>query len=123
MAHALRKPWHADVKTGPTYNAHIDGAAYWGRFGATDPETDRYPDLVAQAEVSQENPEGRLDVTAMLTDERFGASAGERLRAFADQGVIVSKLETYDAAFWKGGTSGARPPAGVRSSSTRRGWK
>ncbi len=112
VAHALRKPWHADAKTGPTYNAYIDGAGYWARFGATDPEADRYPDPVAQAEVSQANPQGRLDVTAMLTDETFGATPGERLRAFADQGVIVGKLEIYDAAFWKGGYEWATATGG-----------
>ena len=103
VAHALRKPWTADPKLGPTFNAHVNGAGYWGRFGADDADADRYAEPVAQAEVSEVQPEGRLDVTALLTDEAYGATPGERLRAFADQGLIVSKLETYDASFWKGG--------------------
>ena len=36
VAWALRKPWMADAQCGPTFNAAINGAVYWGRFGAPD---------------------------------------------------------------------------------------
>ena len=103
VAHALRRPWAADPTLGPTYNASIAGAGFWGRFGATDPESDRFPEAVAQAEVSQAHPRGELDLTTMLVDEAYGDSPAARLRAFADRGLIVSKLEVYDASYWNGG--------------------
>ena len=103
VAWALRKPWKADPKTGPTFNAYINGAGYWAKYGAADEEQDRHPQVFGPTEVSLDVPEGRLDITAMLTDAGFGASLGERLRALADCGVVVRKLESYDAAFYSGG--------------------
>jgi len=102
VAWALRKPWHADAETGPTWNAYLNGIGYWKKYGAADETDDRYPRRFGPAEVSHEQPEGRLDVTAMLTDEAFGATPGQRLRRFADRGVIVRKWETYDVALWQG---------------------
>jgi hypothetical protein len=43
VAWALRRPWLADRELGPTFNAYVNGAGYWGRFGAEDPGRDRYP--------------------------------------------------------------------------------
>jgi len=102
VAWALRKPWHADAETGPTYNAYFNGTGYWEKYGAADETHDRYPQQFGPTEVSHEQPEGQLDVTAMLTGEAFGATPGQRLRRFAERGVIVRKWETYDVALWKG---------------------
>ena len=47
-------------------------------------------------------PEGRLDVTAALVERAFGATLAQRLRNFADCGVIVRKWETYDHRYFRG---------------------
>jgi len=101
LAWVLRKPWNADGKTGPTYNAFINGAGYWAKYGAQDTEKDRYPKQFGPAEVSYKITDGRIDVTAALTDETFGATPGQRLRQFADNGLIVRKLETYDHRYFR----------------------
>jgi len=62
VAWALRKPWQADRKLGPTYNAYINGTGYWKKYGASDTEHDRYPPQFGPAEVSYQASE-RLDVT------------------------------------------------------------
>ena len=43
VAHVLRKPWIASPEFGPTYNAAVNGAVYWKRFGASDTAEDRFP--------------------------------------------------------------------------------
>ena len=43
-----------------------------------------------------------MDVTAVLTDAAFGKSLGERLRAVADCGFVISKEEVYDARYFQG---------------------
>jgi hypothetical protein len=101
VAWALRQPWQASASHGPTYNAAIAGAVYWQRFGASDP-ADRYPTRFGPAEVSSYHPEGRLDITALLTAPEFGADPAARLRQFADCGLIVAKQELYDARYFMG---------------------
>ena len=101
VAHVLRKPWTADANIGPTYNAAINGAVYWKRFGATDTSEDRFPAQLGPAEVSCYRPEGRMDVTAVLTDVAYGKTMVDRLRVLADCGFIVSKQEVYDARYFQ----------------------
>jgi hypothetical protein len=101
-AWALRKPWQADPTNGPTWNAFINGAGYWARFGAQDERQDRFPAAFGPAPVNVEHPDGRLDVTASLNDPAFGASPGERLRRLADCGFLLKKWETYDHRFFTG---------------------
>ncbi len=102
VAWALRRPWQADRDLGPTYNAFINGAGYWAHFGAQDPERDRFPRQFGPAEVSAKHPEGRIDVTALVADSAFGATAAERLRTLTDCGFLVRKLETYDHRYYQG---------------------
>lgn len=102
VAYLLRKPWQADANHGPTYNAAISGAVYWKRFGATDTAEDRFPERLGPVEVSSYQPGGRMDVTAVLTDAAFGKTLGERLRAVADCGFVISKEEVYDARYFQG---------------------
>ncbi len=102
VAWALRKPWHADKDTGPTYNAYIHGAGYWGRYGAADGDRDRVPERFGPTEVSTENVTGRMDVTAAATDEAFGKTLAARLRRLADCGFLVRKWETYDHRYYTG---------------------
>jgi hypothetical protein len=102
LAFVLRKPWQADATNGPTYNASINGAVYWKRFGASDTNEDRYPVQFGPAEVSSYKPDGRMDVTAALTNPVFGATVADRLRVLADCGFIVSKEEVYDARYFQG---------------------
>lgn len=99
VAHVLRKPWVADPKIGPTYNAAINGAVYWKRFGATDETEDRFARQLGPTEVSVHQPEGRMDVTSVVTDEQYGKTLGERLGVLANNGFVVRKWETYDARF------------------------
>ena len=102
VAHVLRKPWTADPEIGPTYNAAVNGAVYWKRFGASDTTEDRFPAQLGPAEVSSYNPDGRIDVTALATDPAYGATLGERLRVLADCGFVIGKWETYDAGYYNG---------------------
>jgi len=102
VAHVLRKPWSADATHGPTYNAAINGAVYWKRFGASDPVEDRFPAQLGPVEVSSCKPDGRMDVTAALADERYGRTLAERLRTLADCGFAVQKWELYDARYFQG---------------------
>jgi hypothetical protein len=102
VAHVLRKPWMADATSGPTYNAAINGVVYWKRFGASDTIEDRFPQELGPAEVSSYNPAGRMDVTAVVIDEAYGKTPGERLRVLADCGFVIQKWEVYDMRFYEG---------------------
>ena len=102
MAYALRRPWQADAAHGPTYNAAIHGAVYWARFGASDPESDRFPTPFGPTEVSSYQPAGRMVVTPLLTDAAYGKTLSERLRRLADCGFLVNKQEVYDARYFQG---------------------
>lgn len=102
VAWALRRPWMADGANGPTFNAAANGAIYWTRYGAADLKSDRHPARLGPTEVSHQSPEGRLDVTSLLTDADRGATIAARLRAFADCGLIIQKEETYDAMYYTG---------------------
>ena len=102
VAHALRKPWTADAAIGPTYNAAINGAVYWKRFGATDTAEDRFPAQLGPTEVSSYKPEGRMDVTAVLTDAAYGKTLADRLGVIANNGFVINKEEVYDARYFTG---------------------
>ena len=102
VAWALRRPWLADPHLGPTYNAYINGAGYWQRFGAQDLNADRYEREFGPAPVHYQNPEGRLDITASLTDKVFGETLAARLRRLEECGFIIRKWETYDHRFFQG---------------------
>jgi len=71
VAWALRKPWAADAKHGPTFNAYIAGVGYWEKFGAQG-KSDRVDQRFGPTSVNYKQPDGRMDVTASLTDEAFG---------------------------------------------------
>lgn len=115
IAWGLRRPWEADPEHGPTFNAWRNGVGYWAKFGAQDPEHDRFPHRFGPTEVSEPHPDGRMDVTAVLTDPEFGETLADRLRALEYFGFIVRKWETYDAALWRGGYEWqtARGPQGI----------
>jgi hypothetical protein len=102
VAWLLRKPWTADAAHGPTYNAAVNEAVYWKRFGATDTAEDRFPARLGPVEVSSYEPAGRMDVTAVLADPAYGKTVAERLRTLADCGFVVQKEEVYDARFLSG---------------------
>jgi hypothetical protein len=114
-AHVLRKPWQAGLETGPTYNAAINGVSYWKKFGAKDVKEDRFPKQFGPAEVSAEQPEGRIDLTALVSDPEFGATLADRLQVISEQGVIIQKWEVYDMALHEGGYEWktARGPQGI----------
>ena len=102
VAHVLRKPWAADATFGPTFNAAVNGAVYWKRFGAADTAEDRFAARLGPAEVSSYQPDGRMDVTAVVADEAYGKTLGERLRLLSDCGFVVQKEEVYDARYHQG---------------------
>jgi hypothetical protein len=103
VAWALRQPWVADRERGPTFNASVNAVAYWKQFGATDESEDRFPQRFGPAEVSAQAPEGRLDLTPMVTDAAYGATLVDRLRALEANGVLLRKWEIYDLSYWFGG--------------------
>ncbi|MCL1856274.1 MAG: hypothetical protein FWF84_01330, partial [Kiritimatiellaeota bacterium] len=97
VAWALRKPWE-----NPTFNVAVggvEGGVYWKRYGAQDEAADRYPTVFGPVEVSSENVEGRMDITALLNDETYGETLGKRLLGFERQGVLIKKWETYDVKY------------------------
>jgi len=98
VAWALRQPWQADLQLGPTFNASINGARYWTKYGAADETHDRFSAQFGPAELSAKFSEG-LDITASLTSVAFGGTLSERLRRLADCGFLVKKWEFYDAHF------------------------
>ncbi len=102
VAWAVRKPWKADPKHGPTYNAYINGAGYWSRFGASSPEGDRIDQRFGPAPVNYKQPAGKMDITPVLTDKAFGDTVAMRLRHLADCGFVVRKWETYDHRYFGG---------------------
>jgi len=102
VAWALRKPWAADEKLGPTYNAYVNGAGYWAKYGAADEDRDRFPRRFGPTEVSHKQAVGRVDVTAAVTDEAFGRTLAARLRRLADCGFLVRKWEMYDHRYYTG---------------------
>ena len=112
VAWAVRQPWKADPKLGPTFNASVNGRRYWGRFGAQSEERDRLPLRFGPTEVSHEVTRGRMDVTAAIVDASFGSSAAERWRAISDQGFLVRKWEAYDALYNHGGYEYGGAPGG-----------
>jgi len=112
VAWALRKPWKADAKVGPTFNANVNGVSFWRHFGAQDETTDRFPTQFGPAEVSYKVVAGKLDVTKALTDPAFGATTAARLRQLSDAGFLLRKWETYDARFNLGGYEYGGCPGG-----------
>jgi hypothetical protein len=102
LAYALRKPWTADAQLGPTFNAAVNGAIFWTRFGAADTTHDRFPTAFGPTEVSSYKPDGRMDVTALLADAAYGKSLADRLRLLADCGFLLTKQEVYDARYFQG---------------------
>ena len=81
---------------GPTFNAYLNGAGYWTKYGAADVEKDRFATRFGPSELSQSHPHARLDITAVLNDPKFGADLGSRLRLIEENGLLLKKLETYD---------------------------
>ena len=112
LAWALRKPWAADAKSGPTFNAYINGAGYWAKYGAQDTARDRYPTCFGPAEVSRQHTVGRIDLTALLTEPAYGKTLAQRLRQFADCGVLLRKEEVYDARYLYSGYEWGTPTGG-----------
>lgn len=102
QAWALKQPWQADAQNGPTYNAAINGKRYWKKYGAGD-KADRSEKIFGPTEVSHQATNGAMDITEYFSDPEFGKNLGERLRNFADCGLLVNKEEIYDARYWKGG--------------------
>ncbi|MCL1856773.1 MAG: hypothetical protein FWF84_03910, partial [Kiritimatiellaeota bacterium] len=101
VAYALRKPWKADAHIGPTFNAAVNGKVYWKRWGASDVKEDRFATQFGPTEVSSYAPNGRMDVTELLTGAEYGKTLGERLRLVSDCGFAVSKWELYDHRYWQ----------------------
>lgn len=105
VAWALRRAWFADGKAGPTFNAYLNRAGYWTRYGAADLHSDRYAPRFGPAELSLHSPRARIDITALLTSDRYGSALGERIRVLRDQGFILQKLETYDSRYREAGNA------------------
>jgi hypothetical protein len=68
VAWALRRPWIADKEQGPTFNAYLNGAGFWAKYGAADAEKDRFVTRFGPFELSHLVREARLDITAVLSD-------------------------------------------------------
>jgi len=104
VGQALRQPWAAHGTFGPTTRYRVRLVHPWAKAGAADPAQDRWPEIYGPAELSQTQPTARLDVTALINGTA-AAGIGERLRRFEDNGLALSKLETYDMRY--------RPPGDI----------
>jgi hypothetical protein len=102
VAWGLRRAWHSDESSGPTFNAYVKGVGFWTKYGAGDDQEDRFPIRFGPVEVSEKAPEGRLDVTTLVSDPLFGQTLADRLQHLDCCGFIVNKLETYDARYFTG---------------------
>lgn len=113
---ALRQPWKADFKTGPTFNASVNGKRYWGRYGAQDETADRLPTPFGPSELSFKIGTNALDVSGCFTNAAYGKTLADRLRTFADCGLLVRKWEAYDALYHMSGYEygGAPGHRGIR---------
>jgi len=96
----LNRPWTADEKIGPTWNAAINGLAYWRLGGARGPHLDRSEHPLGKAGLWPEHAVGEIDVTQALTSDRHGATVGQRLRRLADCGFLIRKAELSE--FFRG---------------------
>ncbi|MHB9133361.1 MAG: hypothetical protein ACYDBB_20025 [Armatimonadota bacterium] len=103
VAWVLRKPWVADKELGPTYNANVNGAAYWAKFGAQDTGKDRSAAQFGPTELSTVHATGNMDITAALADVALGQTLAARLRVLEDCGLLLRKWEVYDFRFRKNG--------------------
>jgi hypothetical protein len=100
VAWALRRSWQSDEISGPTFNSYRNGVGFWRKYGAGDPEEDRFPTRFGPVEVSENAPDGRLDITELVTNALFGDTLAARLQLLDCCGFIVNKLETYDARYF-----------------------
>ena len=102
VAYALRKPWLADAKIGPTYNAYVNGAAYWTKFRA------RIHSTTASRSNSDPRKSHRSSPKAGSTSRRsLRATTSARRSAngcasSTSRELIVRKWEVYDFAYWRG---------------------
>lgn len=99
QAWALRQPWRSDAKTGPTFNASINGLRNWSRYGATDTGRDRIDGLFEPQELSINARDARFDITRLLSTAMIERDAGARLRWLEQCGFLLRKLETYDSRY------------------------
>ena len=100
VAWSLRRAWHSDDLSGPTFNSYVNGSAFWTKYGAADVHEDRFPVRFGPVEVSEKAPEGRLDVTALINDSMFGKTLADRIQYLDCCGFIIRKMETYDARYF-----------------------
>jgi len=101
----LMQVWNIDEPAlGPTFNASINGLAYWSRGGAREDANDRLARSFGPLPLHHESKTAVFDITPLLEDESYGATLGHRLRAFSDCGFQVYKHELYDLSY--GGQEG-----------------
>ncbi|PTM41762.1 hypothetical protein [Bosea sp. 124] len=105
VAHALRQPWSTHGTFGPTGRYRVRLLHPWGKVGASDPKRDLKPETIGPAELSETSRQAQLDVTHLLTGPVAPTEAGARLRAFEENGLALSKAETYDMRY--------RPPGDI----------
>jgi len=77
--------------------------AYWEALRRAGQERGPFSAAVRAGRGSARSPEGRLDITPLVTDVVFGKTLADRLRGLEGNGLLVRKWETYDLAFWYGG--------------------
>jgi len=101
---ALRRPWIASDLHGPTFGAQIRDAVPWTQAGAASETGDRWPQTFGPVELSAHCPVARLDVTGLL-DGATAEEPGRRLVDFEANGLLLRKLEKYDAHYHEQGVA------------------
>ncbi len=95
VAWPLRQSWTNSVDAGPTFNARVRGTSYWGKYGVSDADRDRYPLQLGPVELSVSAPHGRLDVMPFVSSKQLWNG----IRELEENGILLRKLETYDARY------------------------
>ncbi len=100
QAQRLCRPWSIENPAlAPTFNAYINGLGFWESGGARSNSTDRVGEVFGPMPLHEETPQARLDVTAVLCDDAYGDTVGERLRALENYGFQVHKHEIRDMSY------------------------
>jgi len=100
---ALRRPWTADPKIGPTWNAYINGSGYWRAGGGMNGKSDRLPKPLGQPGLWESQPAGEVDVMPILRSDDYGDTLGARIRRLESCGFLIHKLEALNPEYGNNG--------------------
>lgn len=100
VAQALQRPWSIDEPAqGPTFNAWMNGTAWWSRGGARGDGADRNPARFGPLPLNPDHKDAAFDLTPLLNESAYGEDLGRRLRNLEECGFQILKNELYDMSY------------------------